>query len=65
MEVGIRHCVVLLTIAVSVAVAFSIHDDRVPSVCQLAHKLAEHAGNFSDSGASIKHEAFTNKMYFL
>jgi len=38
---------------------------KVPSVCQLAHKLAEHAGNFTDSGDSIDHAKFANRLYFL
>jgi hypothetical protein len=38
---------------------------KVPSVCQLAHKLAEFAGNFNDCGDSIDHQKFTNKMHFL
>jgi len=38
---------------------------KVPAVCQLAHVLAEHAGNFDDSGRSIDHERFANRLYFL
>lgn len=38
---------------------------KVPAVCQLAHKLAEHAGNFDDSGDSIDHNGFANRLYFL
>lgn len=38
---------------------------KVPAVCQLAHLLAEHAGNFDDSGASIDHAKFANRLYFL
>lgn len=38
---------------------------KVPAVCQLAHLLAEHAGNFSDSGDSINHAKFANHLYFL
>ena len=38
---------------------------KVPAVCQLAHLLAEHAGNFDDSGESIDHAKFANHLYFL
>jgi len=38
---------------------------KVPAVCQLAHKLAEHAGNFDDSGDTIDHEKYSNRLYFL
>lgn len=37
----------------------------VPSVCQMAHKLAELAGGFNDGGESIDAEAYTNRVYFL
>jgi Piwi domain len=38
---------------------------KVPVVCQLAHLLAEHAGNFDDAGESINHSKFANHLYFL
>lgn len=38
---------------------------KVPATCQLAHLLAEHAGNFDDSGESIDHAEFANHLYFL
>eukprot|EP00547_Thalassionema_nitzschioides_P000902 CAMPEP_0194203194 /NCGR_PEP_ID=MMETSP0156-20130528/3038_1 /TAXON_ID=33649 /ORGANISM="Thalassionema nitzschioides, Strain L26-B" /LENGTH=1226 /DNA_ID=CAMNT_0038928897 /DNA_START=245 /DNA_END=3925 /DNA_ORIENTATION=- len=38
---------------------------KVPAVTQLAHTLAEHAGNFDDSGNNIDHASFANKLYFL
>ena len=38
---------------------------KVPATCQLAHLLAEHAGNFDDSGESTNHAAFANHLYFL
>jgi Piwi domain len=38
---------------------------KVPSVCQMAHKLAELAGSFSDCGESIDAAAYKNKVYFL
>jgi len=38
---------------------------KVPSVCQMAHKLAELAGGFSDCGESIDSDKYVNKVYFL
>ena len=38
---------------------------KVPAACQLAHLLAEHAGNFDDSGETTNHAAFANHLYFL
>lgn len=38
---------------------------KVPAVTQLAHSLAEHAGNFDDSGINIDHARYTNRLYFL
>jgi len=38
---------------------------KVPVPIQLAHKLAEFAGNLPDHGDSIAHEKYTNKMYYL
>jgi len=38
---------------------------KVPNVCQMAHKLAELAGNMSDSGDSIEHRRYANKVHFL
>lgn len=38
---------------------------KVPSVCQMAHKLAELAGNMPDNGESINSEAYLNTVHFL
>lgn len=38
---------------------------KVPAVCQMAHKLAEMAGAFSDGGKSINNVAYKNKLWFL
>jgi hypothetical protein len=38
---------------------------KVPSVVQMAHKLAELGGGFSDVGASIDAKKFKNKIHFL
>eukprot|EP00540_Astrosyne_radiata_P023507 CAMPEP_0116848152 /NCGR_PEP_ID=MMETSP0418-20121206/14834_1 /TAXON_ID=1158023 /ORGANISM="Astrosyne radiata, Strain 13vi08-1A" /LENGTH=339 /DNA_ID=CAMNT_0004479683 /DNA_START=179 /DNA_END=1198 /DNA_ORIENTATION=+ len=38
---------------------------KVPSVCQMAHKLAEFAGTLRDCGETIDHRGFTNTLYFL
>lgn len=38
---------------------------KVPSVCQMAHKLAELAGAFADGGETINAEAYKNRVYFL
>jgi Piwi domain len=38
---------------------------KVPSVCQMAHKLAELAGSFVDGGETIDAARFTNKLHFL
>ena len=38
---------------------------KVPSVCQMAHKLAELAGGFQDNGESIDSDAYTNRVHFL
>jgi len=38
---------------------------KVPSVCQMAHKLAELAGQMSDCGESINADAYANSVYFL
>jgi len=38
---------------------------KLPSPVQMAHKLAELAGNFSDCGESIDAKAYANKIYFL
>ncbi|CAJ1932898.1 unnamed protein product [Cylindrotheca closterium] len=38
---------------------------KVPSVCMMAHKLAELAGNMKDSGASMNHKALKNRVHFL
>ena len=38
---------------------------KVPSVCQMAHKLAELAGQMQDCGESINADKYKNKVYFL
>jgi aubergine-like protein len=38
---------------------------KVPSCCQMAHKLAELAGGFADGGESINHGAYKNRVHFL
>eukprot|EP00934_Nitzschia_sp_Nitz4_P001230 Nitzschia sp. Nitz4//scaffold129_size63868//31071//34237//NITZ4_006199-RA/size63868-augustus-gene-0.56-mRNA-1//-1//CDS//3329534905//1230//frame0 len=38
---------------------------KVPSVCQMAHKLAELAGGFTDCGASIDSRRLKNTVHFL
>jgi aubergine-like protein len=38
---------------------------KVPSACQMAHKLAELAGSFVDCGETINAERFKNKIHFL
>jgi hypothetical protein len=38
---------------------------KVPSVIQMAHKLAELAGSFADCGASINTKKLKNKLHFL
>ncbi|CAJ1932904.1 unnamed protein product [Cylindrotheca closterium] len=38
---------------------------KVPSVCMMAHKLAELAGNMSDSGASMDNKGLKNRVHFL
>jgi len=38
---------------------------KLPSPVQMAHKLAELAGGFSDCGDSINHAAFAGKIHFL
>jgi len=38
---------------------------KLPSPVQMAHKLAELAGGFSDCGDSINHTAFAGKIHFL
>jgi aubergine len=38
---------------------------KVPSVCQMAHKLAELAGSFADGGKTINDVAYQNKLWFL
>lgn len=38
---------------------------KVPSVVQMAHKLAELGGGFSDCGASIDARKFKNRIHFL
>ncbi|KAL3931387.1 MAG: hypothetical protein SGBAC_011334 [Bacillariaceae sp.] len=38
---------------------------KVPSVCMMAHKLAELAGNMTDNGASMNNQALTNRAHFL
>jgi Piwi domain len=38
---------------------------KVPSVCQMAHKLAELAGSFVDGGETINAAHFTNTLHFL
>jgi len=38
---------------------------KVPSVCQMAHKLAELGGGFNDCGEQIDSKRFKNKIHFL
>eukprot|EP00978_Attheya_sp_CCMP212_P002166 scaffold4463_cov51-Attheya_sp.AAC.9 len=38
---------------------------KLPGPVQLAHKLAELAGNFADCGENIDDKAYLNKIYFL
>ena len=38
---------------------------KVPSVCQMAHKLAELAGSFNDCGETIDSMRFANTIHFL
>jgi Piwi domain len=38
---------------------------KVPAVCQMAHKLAEMGGTFSDGGKNINDVAYANKLWFL
>lgn len=38
---------------------------KLPSPVQMAHKLAELAGSFSDCGDTIDAKAYSNKVYFL
>ncbi|KAG7361420.1 Piwi domain containing protein [Nitzschia inconspicua] len=38
---------------------------KVPSVIQMAHKLAELGGSFADCGSSINTQQFKNKLHFL
>jgi len=38
---------------------------KVPSVCQMAHKLAELAGSFNDCGETIDSASFANTIHFL
>lgn len=38
---------------------------KVPSVCQMAHKLAELAGAFADDGTPLDYAAFKNRVWFL
>jgi hypothetical protein len=38
---------------------------KVPAKTQMAHKLAELVGAFSDKGETINNAAFKNKLYFL
>ncbi|KAG7355808.1 Piwi domain containing protein [Nitzschia inconspicua] len=38
---------------------------KVPSVVQMAHKLAELGGSFADCGSSINTQQFKNKLHFL
>lgn len=38
---------------------------KVPAVCQMAHKFAELAGGMPDSGDSINHMKYANKIHFL
>jgi aubergine-like protein len=38
---------------------------KVPSTCQMAHKLAELAGSFADCGETISSARFKNKIHFL
>lgn len=38
---------------------------KVPSVCQMAHKLAELAGSMVDCGKNMNNKALKNKVHFL
>jgi len=38
---------------------------KVPAPVQLAHKLAELAGNMDDCGSSLNHQKYAGKIYFL
>eukprot|EP00526_Cylindrotheca_closterium_P001827 CAMPEP_0113606254 /NCGR_PEP_ID=MMETSP0017_2-20120614/2758_1 /TAXON_ID=2856 /ORGANISM="Cylindrotheca closterium" /LENGTH=1098 /DNA_ID=CAMNT_0000514789 /DNA_START=150 /DNA_END=3446 /DNA_ORIENTATION=- /assembly_acc=CAM_ASM_000147 len=38
---------------------------KVPSVCMMAHKLAELAGNMADSGQNMNNKALKNRVHFL
>jgi len=38
---------------------------KVPSVCQMAHKLAELGGSFVDCGRNIDNKKFANTVHFL
>jgi len=38
---------------------------KVPSCCQMAHKLAELAGGFADGGKTIDDESYKNRVHFL
>jgi hypothetical protein len=38
---------------------------KVPSVCQMAHKLAELAGNMPECGRNMNNKALKNKVHFL
>lgn len=38
---------------------------KVPSLVQMAHKLAELAGNYDDCGESMNSTRFLNKLHFL
>jgi len=38
---------------------------KLPAPVQMAHKLAELAGSFTDCGDSIRSDAFVNRMHFL
>lgn len=38
---------------------------KVPAPVQLAHKLAELAGNMEDCGSTLNHQKYTGKIHFL
>mmetsp|Transcript_21287 Transcript_21287/g.46192 ORF Transcript_21287/g.46192 Transcript_21287/m.46192 type:complete len:966 (-) Transcript_21287:493-3390(-) len=38
---------------------------KVPAPVQMAHKLAELAGNMEDCGSSLNHQKYAGKIYFL
>jgi len=38
---------------------------KVPAPVQMAHKLAELAGNMEDCGSTLNHQKYAGKIYFL